>query len=416
MEMELTLKKKKRHYDYYNDHSLAPKDSPYFNVAPPQHPVSNWYNESKLGEQVVTLPPPPGGGHGTWSTPPPQSAIMSSEMSSGYSGPHGPALPPPHPSLALGFTKSSFSYEELAAATEGFSQAKLLGQGGFGYVHKGVLPNGKEIAVKSLKAGSGQGDREFQAEVEIISRVHHRHLVSLVGYCIAGEQKLLVYEFVPNSTLAFHLHGKGRPTMDWPTRLKIALGSAKGLAYLHEDCHPRIIHRDIKATNILLDYNFEAMVADFGLAKLSSDTCTHATPLCAKALEDGNYDELIDPALEGNYNPHEVACMISCAGASVSYSAKRRPKMSQIVRALEGEASLDEGINPGRGLISSSASSSDFEQSSYSTDIRKFRRTTLDSIDYASSEFGHTRESGLHPSSSSSDEMTKSQGRGPRAF
>ncbi|KAG5238953.1 proline-rich receptor protein kinase [Salix suchowensis] len=455
-------KKKKRHYDYYNDHSLAPKDSPYFNVAPPQHPVSNWYNESKLGEQVVTLPPPPGGGHGTWSTPPPQSAIMSSEMSSGYSGPHGPALPPPHPSLALGFTKSSFSYEELAAATEGFSQAKLLGQGGFGYVHKGVLPNGKEIAVKSLKAGSGQGDREFQAEVEIISRVHHRHLVSL----------LLVYEFVPNSTLAFHLHGKGRPTMDWPTRLKIALGSAKGLAYLHEDCHPRIIHRDIKATNILLDYNFEAMVADFGLAKLSSDTCTHvstrvmgtfgylapeyassgklteksdvfsfgvmllelitglnacieilvyaiyyqATPLCAKALEDGNYDELIDPALEGNYNPHEVACMISCAGASVSYSAKRRPKMSQIVRALEGEASLDEGINPGRGLISSSASSSDFEQSSYSTDIRKFRRTTLDSIDYASSEFGHTRESGLHPSSSSSDEMTKSQGRGPRAF
>ncbi|KAJ6385887.1 hypothetical protein OIU77_028953 [Salix suchowensis] len=392
-------KKKKRHYDYYNDHSLAPKDSPYFNVAPPQHPVSNWYNESKLGEQVVTLPPPPGGGHGTWSTPPPQSAIMSSEMSSGYSGPHGPALPPPHPSLALGFTKSSFSYEELAAATEGFSQAKLLGQGGF---------------------------------------------------------------------------GKGRPTMDWPSRLKIALGSAKGLAYLHEDCHPRIIHRDIKATNILLDYNFEAMVADFGLAKLSSDTCTHvstrvmgtfgylapeyassgklteksdvfsfgvmllelitgrlpvdvsgdmddslvewATPLCAKALEDGNYDELIDPALEGNYNPHEVACMISCAGASVSYSAKRRPKMSQIVRALEGEASLDEGINPGRGLISSSASSSDFEQSSYSTDIRKFRRTTLDSIDYASSEFGHTRESGLHPSSSSSDEMTKSQGRGPRAF
>ncbi|KAJ6716735.1 PROLINE-RICH RECEPTOR-LIKE PROTEIN KINASE PERK4 [Salix koriyanagi] len=388
-------KKKKRHYDYYNDHSLAPK-----------------------------------GGHGTWSTPPPQSAIMSSEMSSGYSGPHGPALPPPHPSLALGFTKSSFSYEELAAATEGFSQAKLLGQGGFGYVHKGVLPNGKEIAVKSLKAGSGQGDREFQAEVEIISRVHHRHLVSLVGYCIAGEQKLLVYEFVPNSTLAFHLHGKGRPTMDWPTRLKIALGSAKGLAYLHEDCHPRIIHRDIKATNILLDCNFEAMVADFGLAKLSSDTCTHvstrvmgtfglvewATPLCAKALEDGNYDELIDPALEGNYNPHEVACMISCAGASVSYSAKRRPKMSQIVRALEGEASLDEGINPGRGLISSSASSSDFEQSPYSTDIRKFRRTTLDSIDYASSEFGHTRESGLHPSSSSSDEMTKSQGRGPRAF
>ncbi|KAJ6906081.1 proline-rich receptor-like protein kinase PERK7 [Populus alba x Populus x berolinensis] len=468
-------KKKKRHYDYYNDHSLAHKATggPYFNAAPPQHHASNWHNESKLGQQVVNLPPPPGGGHGTWSTPPSQGAIMSSEMSSSYSGPHGPVLPPPRPSplLALGFTKSSFSYEELAAATEGFSQAKLLGQGGFGYVHKGVLPNGKEIAVKSLKAGSGQGDREFQAEVEIISRVHHRHLVSLVGYCIAGDKRLLVYEFVPNSTLEFHLHGKGRPTMDWPTRLKIALGSAKGLAYLHEDCHPRIIHRDIKAANILLDYSFEALVADFGLAKLSSDNYTHvstrvmgtfgylspeyassgklteksdvfsfgvmllelitgrlpvdisgdmddslvewATPLCAKALEDGNYDELIDPALKGNYNPHEVACMIACAGASVSYSAKRRPKMSQIVRALEGEVSLDEGIKPGRGFIFSSASSSDLEQSSNSTDVRKFGRTALDGIDYASSEFGHTSEHGLNPSSSSSDEMTKSRRRGP---
>lgn len=123
-----------------------------------------------------------------------------------FSGPHGAATPPPHPSV-LGFTHSSFNYDELAAATNGFSQANLLGQGGFGYVHKGVLPNGKEIAVKSLKAGSGQGDREFQAEVEIISRVHHRHLVSLVGYCIAGGQRLLAYEFLPNSTLEYHLYG-----------------------------------------------------------------------------------------------------------------------------------------------------------------------------------------------------------------
>uniref|UniRef100_A0A6N2KPW2 non-specific serine/threonine protein kinase n=1 Tax=Salix viminalis TaxID=40686 RepID=A0A6N2KPW2_SALVM len=438
-------KKRSPHYDSYKYHSSAPK------------------------EQVVNLPPPPGGGHGAWSPAPPpqppQVALMSSgEMSSNYSGPHSSSgLPPSHPTLAHGFTKSSFSYGELAAATAGFAQANLLGQGGFGYVHKGVLPNGKEVAVKSLKTGSGQGDREFQAEVEIISRVHHRHLVSLVGYCIEGDQRLLVYEFVPNSTLEFHLHGKGHPTMDWPTRLKIALGSARGLAYLHEDCHPRIIHRDIKAANILLDNSFEAMVADFGLAKLSSDTYTHvstrimgtfgylapeyassgkltdksdvfsfgvmllelitgrrpvdlsgdmddslvdwARPLCAKALEDGNYGELVDPSLEGNYDLQEVACMVACAGASVSHSAKRRPKMSRIVRALEGEVSLVEGRKA--GLIFSSDSSSDYDQSSYSTDMRRFRRKASDSNDYVSSEFGHTSEYGLNPSSSSSDEMSQ---------
>lgn len=101
-----------------------------------------------------------------------------------------------------------FSYEELAGATGGFCDANLLGQGGFGFVHKGILSDGREVAVKSLKSGSGQGEREFQAEVEIISRVHHRHLVSLVGYCIASNNKLLVYEYVPNNTMEFHLHGK----------------------------------------------------------------------------------------------------------------------------------------------------------------------------------------------------------------
>lgn len=119
----------------------------------------------------------------------------------------GPPLPPPSPSIAFGFNKSTFTYDELAAATGGFAHGNLLGQGGFGYVHKGVLPNGKEVAVKSLKVGSGQGEREFMAEVEIISRVHHRHLVSLVGFCIAGGQRMLVYEFVPNNTLEHHLHG-----------------------------------------------------------------------------------------------------------------------------------------------------------------------------------------------------------------
>lgn len=148
--------------------------------------------------------------------PPPQpsrrsqaSQVPPSYLSSGKStsSRNDSLIPPPSPALSHGSSQIMFTYKELAMATNGFSEANILGQGGFGYVHKGVLPNGKEIAVKSLKNNSGQGEREFEAEVEIISRVHHRHLVSLVGYCIYGSQRLLVYEFVPNKTLEFHLHG-----------------------------------------------------------------------------------------------------------------------------------------------------------------------------------------------------------------
>lgn len=144
----------------------------------------------------VMVPPPAG-----WGPTPSNSNHPSPAFSDRRQ------LPTPvSPNMNLG--RSQFSYDELATATGGFSQSKLLGQGGFGYVHKGVLPNGQEVAVKSLKSGSGQGEREFQAEVEIISRVHHRHLVSLVGYCMTNQQRMLVYEFVPNGTLEFHLHGK----------------------------------------------------------------------------------------------------------------------------------------------------------------------------------------------------------------
>lgn len=186
---------------------------------PPQH----WqHNVPPPGDHVVTMmpkpsPPPPVMGsrpphspvRSPSPQPPPPPPFINSSGGSGsnYSGYSNP-LPPPSPGMALGFSKSTFTYEELAMATDGFSDANLLGQGGFGYVHRGVLPNGKEVAVKQLKAGSGQGEREFQAEVEIISRVHHKHLVSLVGYCMTGSDRLLVYEFVPNNTLEFHLHGK----------------------------------------------------------------------------------------------------------------------------------------------------------------------------------------------------------------
>lgn len=437
---------------YYGDPSHGRKDNMYYNSS--QNP--NWHMGPQVQDHVVRLNPSQpgpmaGSPRGAWPTPPPPPPPLNSgEMVSGnFSGPRHPPLPPPSPALSLGFNKSTFTYDELAAATSGFSQANLLGQGGFGYVHKGVLPNGKEVAVKSLKSGSGQGEREFQAEVEIISRVHHRHLVSLVGYCIAGEQRMLVYEFVPNGTLEHHLYGKDLPTMDWPTRLRIAIGSAKGLAYLHEDCHPRIIHRDIKAANILLDYNFEAMVADFGLAKLSSDNYTHvstrvmgtfgylapeyassgklteksdvfsfgvmllelitgrrpvdpnnamddslvdwARPLFQHALEDGIYDELVDPRLENNYNPREMARMVASAAASIRHSARKRPKMSQIVRALEGDVSLDdlnEGVRPGQSAIYTSSGSSDYDANAYDADMKKFRKMALTSQEFVSSEFG----------------------------
>ena len=124
------------------------------------------------------------------------------------SGSGKPSPPPESPGIALGLSQSAFTYEDLAQATDNFSPANLLGEGGFGYVHKGVLPNGKTVAIKQLKAESRQGDREFQTEVEVIGRIHHRNLVSLSGYCISGARRMLVYEFVPNNTIEFHLHRK----------------------------------------------------------------------------------------------------------------------------------------------------------------------------------------------------------------
>lgn len=178
----------------------------YYNSGPP---ATNWTNPQS---SEYHLKMPQSGAvsseYGWGAPPPPPPMGHSSDMSSnGYSGPFQPPQRPPHPAVALGFNQSTFTYDDLAAATNGFAQSNMIGQGGFGYVHKGVLPNGKEVAVKSLKANSGQGENEFQAEVEIISRVHHRHLVSLVGYCIAGPQRMLVYEFIPNKTLEHHLHG-----------------------------------------------------------------------------------------------------------------------------------------------------------------------------------------------------------------
>nr|GEV51535.1 proline-rich receptor-like protein kinase PERK1 [Tanacetum cinerariifolium] len=347
--------------------------------------------------------------------PPPISSSASYEphKSGASSGPYQSPLPPPHPGFAIGFSHNTFTYDELATATRGFDRSLLLGQGGFGYVYKGVLPDGKEVAVKSLKAGSGQGEREFQAEVEIISRVHHRHLVSLIGYCIAGEKRMQ--------------------------------GSSKGFAYLHEDCNPRIIHRDIKAANILIDNQFEAKVADFGLEKLSADENTHvstrimgtfgylapeyastgklteksdvfsygvvllelitgrraveidsdeddslidwATPVLIQASEGGSFDEMVDPRLEGSYNRDEMHRMVACAAICLRHAAKRRPKMSQVVRILEGDVSLKDLTKANRrsnATLGSTDASLDYDMRSNNGNNRRNRPGSMSSQEFSS--------------------------------
>lgn len=134
-----------------------------------------------------------------------------------------------------------------------------------------MLPGGQVVAIKRAQHGSLQGGQEFKTEIELLSRVHHKNLVALVGFCFEQGEQMLVYEFVPNGTLRDSLSCKSGILLDWRLRLRIALGSARGLAYLHELANPSIIHRDVKSSNILLDENLNAKVADFGLSKLVSD-------------------------------------------------------------------------------------------------------------------------------------------------
>ncbi|XP_077229124.1 proline-rich receptor-like protein kinase PERK1 [Tasmannia lanceolata] len=286
-----------------------------------------------------------------------------------------------------------FNYQELAMATNGFSSRNRLGEGAFGVVYKGKLGNGLQVAVKQLKPGIGQVDREFQTEVGIISQANHRHVVSLVGYCMGQGQRILVFEFVPNKSLKSHLHGSG---INWSRRVKVALGSAEGLAYLHEECRTKIIHRDIKPDNILLDNNWEPKIADFGIAKILPDGNTHIqvtrvigtpgyvdpecvsthqftersdaysfgvmilelitgreaifrTPLSMVKLVDWarplmnpqSYRQLVDSRLKSIYNVNEMTRMVNCAAVCVGPS-QSRPRMSKIVRFLEGHLSLNE--------------------------------------------------------------------------
>lgn len=165
----------------------------------------------------------------------------------------------------------TFTFRELAAATNNFSPDCFLGEGGFGHVYRGRLQSsGQVVAVKQLDRNGLQGNREFLVEVLMLSLLHHPNLVSLIGYCADGDQRLLVYEFMPLGSLEDHLHDlpPDREALDWNTRMKIAAGAARGLEFLHDKANPPVIYRDFKSSNILLGEGFQPKLSDFGLAKL----------------------------------------------------------------------------------------------------------------------------------------------------
>lgn len=173
-----------------------------------------------------------------------------------------------------------YSVEELEKATSHFAERNIVGKGGYGIVYRGLLPDASVVAVKHLlNVSRDQAEKEFRVEVEAIGRVRHKNLVGLLGYCAEGPHRMLVYEYVDNGNLDQWLHGplgRSKP-ISWNVRMKIVLGTAKGLAYLHEDLEPKVVHRDVKSSNILLDSSWNAKVSDFGLAKLLGAGMSHVT-------------------------------------------------------------------------------------------------------------------------------------------
>ncbi|XP_034933556.1 probable LRR receptor-like serine/threonine-protein kinase At1g53430 [Populus alba] len=295
---------------------------------------------------------------------------------------------------ALDLQTGYFSLRQIKHATNNFDPANKIGEGGFGPVYKGMLSDGSVIAVKQLSAKSKQGNREFVNEIGMISALQHPHLVKLYGCCIEGNQLLLVYEYLENNSLARALFGRDEHQikLDWQTRKKILLGIAKGLTYLHEESRLKIVHRDIKATNVLLDKDLNAKISDFGLAKLDEEENTHISTRIAGTIgymapeyamrgyltdkadvysfgvvvleivsgksntnyrpkeefvylldwayvlqEQGNLLELVDPSLGSNYSKIEALRMLNLALLCTNPSPTLRPSMSSAVKMHEGQ-------------------------------------------------------------------------------
>ncbi|KAG6591769.1 putative leucine-rich repeat receptor-like serine/threonine-protein kinase, partial [Cucurbita argyrosperma subsp. sororia] len=285
----------------------------------------------------------------------------------------------------------SFSLRQIRAATNNFDAANKIGEGGFGPVYKGVLADGTVIAVKQLSAKSKQGNREFVNEIGMISALQHPHLVKLYGCCIEGNQLLLIYEYLENNSLARALFGpqECQLKLDWPTRQKICVGIARGLAYLHEESRLKIVHRDIKATNVLLDKNLNPKISDFGLAKLDEEENTHISTRddCFYLLDHANtlkekdsLLELVDPRLGSDFNKREAIAMINIALQCTNVIAGDRPAMSSVVSMLEGKVAVKELVsNPSVSKQDVNAMWSQiYRQKGQTTDESQTQSSTMD--------------------------------------
>ncbi|XP_045800992.1 probable leucine-rich repeat receptor-like serine/threonine-protein kinase At3g14840 isoform X1 [Trifolium pratense] len=295
-----------------------------------------------------------------------------------------------------------FTLRQIKAATNNFDISNKIGEGGFGPVYKGCLPNGTLIAVKQLSSKSKQGNREFLTEISMISALQHPYLVKLYGCCVEGDQLLLIYEYLENNSLARALFGpeEHQIKLDWSRRKKICVGIAKGLAFLHEESRLKVVHRDIKATNVLLDTKLDPKISDFGLAKLDEEDNTHISTRIAGTYgymapeyamhgyltdkadvysfgvvaleivsgksntlyrskeeafylldwahllkERGDIMELVDRRLGSDFRKKEVTVMINVALLCTNATSNLRPSMSSVVSMLEGRTVVPEFVS-----------------------------------------------------------------------